>query len=135
MSLVVPNTAEIDALQKILNTPLTLRLYSNNAIPSESSSAASFTETTGGGYANKPLVYADWAFTAGTPSYGQAAKQSWTFTGAVGGTAVIYGYYVTRNSDGVLMWAERFPPAVIPFTPKNGSLIQITPKFTGSSVY
>jgi len=33
------------------------------------------------------------------------------------------------------MWAERFPAAVVPFTPVVGSLVEVTPKFTGSSVY
>jgi hypothetical protein len=135
MSLVVPNAAEIDALQKFLNRNLTVKLFSNNYIPIDTSSAASFTEVTGGGYASKSIVYADWTFTGGTPSYGQSPKLAWTFTGATGGPGVVYGYYVIENSGGTLMWAERFPPSVVPFTPKNGSIIQVTPKFTGSSVY
>lgn len=135
MSLIVPDASEVDMLKAILNTPLTLRLYSNNYTPVAASIAASFTEVAGGGYTNRPLLYAGWAFTAGAPSYALAALESWTYTGPVNAPGTVYGYYVTRDSDGKLMWAERFPAAVLPFTPIAGSTTKITPKFTGSSVF
>ncbi len=135
MSLVVPNTAEIEALQKFLNRNITVKLFSNNYTPIDTSSSASFTEVTGGGYVSKAIVYADWTFTGGTPSYAQSPQLLWVFTGATSGPGVIYGYYVIENAGGTLLWAARLPALVVPFTPKNGSIIRITPKFTGSSVY
>lgn len=135
MALVVPDAAEVRALQLILTLPLTIRIFGNNAIPGPLSNAASFTEIAGGGYVNSPLIFANWVFTANAPSYALYAKKSWIFTGAINAPATIYGYFVTRDSDGLLMWAERFPAAAVPFTPVLGSLVEVTPKFTGSSVY
>lgn len=135
MSLVVPDAVEVIILQMFLNTNLTLRLFGNNATPAANSTAASFNEIAGGGYANKALTFAGWSFVSGSPSYGLYAKQSWTFTGAINAPGTIYGYFITRDSDGILLWAERFNPAAVPFTPIVGSLVEVTPKFTGSSVY
>jgi hypothetical protein len=135
MSLVVPDAVEVIILQLLLNTPLTLRLFGNNATPGPASTAASFNEIAGGGYANKPLTFAGWSFTPNAPSFGLYAKQSWTFTGVINAPGTLYGYYVTRNSDGILLWAERFAPGVVPFTPILNSLVEVTPKFTGSSVF
>lgn len=135
MTLVVPDTAEVDFLQQILNHVFTIRLFGNNATPGPLSTAASFNEISGGGYSNVSILYANWAFTANNPSYGTQTKVSWSFTGAIAAPSTIYGYFVTRDSDGLLMWAERFPAAAVPFTPIAGSLVEVTPKFTGSSVY
>lgn len=133
MSLIVPDVAEVDALTKILTPALTIRLYSNNYTPGATSLTANFTEVAGGGYANKPLTFAGWSIVAGAPSAASYAAQTWNFTGATNAPGTIYGYYVTRDSDGLLMWAERFP--VVPFVPIAGSIITVTPRFTGGSVF
>lgn len=136
MGLVVPDALEVEILTEKLTPALTLKLYSNNVTPSGASSAAAFTEVTGGGYASKPLTFANWVISAGDPSSAvYNATQQWTFTGATGGPGTIYGYYVTRNSDGKLMWAERFPSAVVPFAPVAGSIIKVLPKFTAQSQF
>lgn len=135
MSLVVPNAAEIRALEYVLTPPLTLRIFGNNATPSPTSVAADFTEIAGGGYTNRPLLFAGWGFTSGNPSIALAVKESWIFTGAINAPGTIYGYFVTRDSDGLLMWAELFPALAIPFSPVVGSVVEVTPRFTGSSVY
>lgn len=135
MGLVVPDAAEIRALTYILTPSLTLRIFGNNATPSATSVAASFTEIAGGGYANKPLTFANWTLTAGTPSVALYAQQTWLFTGAINAPGTIYGYFVTRDADGLLMWAERFGAAAVPFTPVLNSIVQVTPRFTGGSVF
>lgn len=135
MSLVVPNVAEVDALTKILTPSMTMRLYGNNIFPVGASVAGSFTEIAGGGYANKPLVFAGWVIVAGTPTTATYAIQTWNFTGAINAPGTIYGYFVTRDSDGMLMWAERFAAGVVPIVPVAGSVISVTPTFTGESVY
>lgn len=135
MSLIVPNAAELDILTYILTPTLTLRLYGNNITPGPTDTAATYTEIAGGGYAAKSLTFANWTLTGGSPSVALYAQQAWTFSGAINAPGTIYGYYVTRNSDGKLMWAERFPVSVVPFVPVAGSLARITPRFTGSSVY
>jgi len=136
MSQVVPNTLEVEILNDVLTNALTLRLYSNNFTPSGSMAIGSFTEVTGGGYTSFPLTFANWTITAGDPSTAlYNASQTFTFTGPTTGPGTIYGYYVTRNSDNALMWAERFPPANVPFVPIAGSGIRILPAFSAQSQF
>ena len=134
MSLIVPNAREVVILTDFLTPALTLRLYSNDRTPSGNDVAADYTEVAGGGYANKPLTFANWGITGGAPSVGlYNAVQSWIFTGATTAPGTIYGYYITRDSDGVLMWAERFPSGSAPLVPENGSSVRITPRITCES--
>lgn len=137
MSVVVPNVFEKEILTDKLNTALTLRLYSNNATPIGTSTAASFTEVTGGGgYANKPLTFAHWTIIEGDPTVAvYDTPQEWTFTGPTNAPGTIYGYFVTRNSDGKLLWAERFPAGLIPFNAIAGSIIKVTPRFAVNSTF
>jgi|SRR5215467_4360497 len=136
MSQVVPNQLEVEILTNLLNTAITLRLYGNNATPAAGSTAASFTEIAGGGYAAKALTFANWVITAGDPSTAQYnAVQQFIFTGVINAPGTIYGYYVTRNSDGHLLWAERFAAALVPFAPIAGSQINILPAFSAQSQF
>lgn len=132
MTLVVPNVGEEEILNKILNQVLTFKLFSNNIIPAEGNTAASYTEVTGGGYASKTLTFANWTVTAGAPTVAlYDIAQNFAFTGATGAPGTIYGYYVV-NASNVLMWAERFAVGVVPFTPISGSSIVITPRLETS---
>lgn len=136
MPQVISNVLEVEILTEKLTPALTLRLYGNNVTPSGASSAASFTEIAGGGYANKPLTFANWGIVAGDPSLATYnALQNFNFTGVINAPGTIYGYYVTRNSDGKLMWAERFPAANVPFAPIAGSKIAVLPKFSAQSLF
>lgn len=134
MTLIVPNAREIDVLTNLLNAALTLKLYGNDATPSGTSVAASFTEISGGGYASKPISFANWDITGGSPTIAlYDTTQSWVFTGAINPPGNIYGYFLTRNSDGLLMYAERFPVGIVPFVPIAGSVIRVTPRITCES--
>jgi hypothetical protein len=136
MGMVVPNTLEQEILTSLLTSAMTLRIFGNNATPIGVSIAGDFTEIAGGGYANKPLILANWVITPGDPTIAlYNTQQAWTFTGPINAPGTIYGYYVTRNSDGKLMWAERFASGVVPFTPIAGSIIKVTPKFIAQSLF
>ena len=130
MGFIVPNTIEIEVINQLLTPALTMRIYGNNFTPNATSIAANFTEIAGGGYLAKPLIFANWSIVAGDPSQATYATiQKWTFTGPINAPGTIYGYYVTRNSDGKLMWAERFPAANVPFSPIVGSVVAVLPRF------
>jgi hypothetical protein len=136
MPQVIPNALEVEVLTTLLTPALTMKIYGNNVTPTGASTAASFTEISGGGYTSKPLTFANWGIVSGDPSIATYnAMQSFDFTGAIAGPGTIYGYFVTRNSDGKLMWAERFPPANVPFVPVAGSKIQILPKLSAQSLF
>jgi hypothetical protein len=136
MGLVVPNAIEVAIMQNLLNTPLTLRLFGNAHTPVGTDSVGAYTEIAGGGYANKPLIYSGWSFqTSIAPSSASYTIQTWIFTGVINAPGTIYGYYITRNSDGALLWAESFPAANIPFGAVAGSKIVVLPRFTAESQF
>jgi hypothetical protein len=133
MALVVPNASEVIMLNYILNIDapenLSMRLYANNVIPDENSTVASFTEVANGlGYTTggQSLLPGSWSVISGNPSQAEHIELTWTFTGAAGN---IYGYYVTRDTGGELLWAERFTNGPFNIT-TNGDEIKITPRLT-----
>lgn len=134
MPIILGDTGADAILKKYFNgtTPaggnnLTLRLYTNDYTPVDTSTAGSFTEAAGGGYAAKTLTAGSWTVSAGNdPSDATYASQSFIFTGALTGNTSIYGYYVV-DADNVLIWAERLTAA---FTPTaNNDQLDISPKF------
>lgn len=135
MSLKVPNVVEVEVLTTLLTLAHTLKIYGNDYTPVDASVAANFTEIAGGGYVSKPITFANWTITAGAPSLASYAVQTWIFTGAINAPGTIYGYYITRNSDGHLLLAERFPAANVPFGPVAGSKIIVLPRFSAESQF
>lgn len=132
MTLLVPNVGENITLSYLVGKTTTVRdliyrFFSNNITPSETDTAATYTESAGGGYASKTLTGASWTLTNGAPTSAAYAQQTWTFTGALTTNPNIYGYYVTRVTDADLVLAENFAT----FTPtNNGDQILLTPQIT-----
>jgi hypothetical protein len=133
MTLLVPNTGEVLALENFVNKSApqnqTLKIYSSNTTPAETDTAATYTETTFTGYAAAGLTGATWgAASPGAPSSIAYAQQ--TFTSSAGSQNVdCYGYFIVQAVSGTLMWSERFTAA--PFNiANNGDQIKITPTIT-----
>jgi hypothetical protein len=131
-SIVVVNAGENAFLVLITNVDMTLRLYQNNVTSGlteaqiEALVVSAFTEATFAGYAAVSMATA-WTTTAGNPS--EATRPQVTFTRtSTGAVQNVFGYYVTRNSDGVLMWFEHFD-AAIPVE-INGDAVIVTPRLT-----
>jgi hypothetical protein len=91
---------------------LTLRLFSNNVTPTPEDNVTSYVELVATGYAPIPVPAGAFTITNPTGSVMQAALAEKVFSGS--GGATIYGYYLTRQSDGTLVAA--FRPAAAPFT-------------------
>jgi len=128
MSLVLCNQGEVQILTGFFAGSMTLRLFTNDYTPVKASTEANLTEATGNGYATKTLTGGSWTITPGTPTSAAYAQQTFGFTGALGN---VYGYYVTRDTDGKLMFAERFSNG--PYNvQQNGDQIKVTPQFTQS---
>jgi len=133
MPIVIPNVGEdyllAVAFGKRAAESQTLRLFSSNTFPAEGDTAATYTESSGGGYAAIGLTGTSWANTI-TTGNGQVAyaQQTFSFTGVVGN---VYGYYLTAASNtGLLIGAERFTDG--PYNiQNNGDQIKITPIITG----
>jgi hypothetical protein len=135
MPMKVPNARELEIVNAFLAPALTMRLYGNDKTPADADVAGNYTEIAGGNYTNTPLVFAGWTVVAGTPTIASYAFKQWVFNGPINAPNTVYGYYVTRDSDGILMWAERFPSANVPFEPINGSKIVVLPKFSAESLF
>ena len=138
MAIIVPNGAEQTALKMIINyaSPenLVLKLYTNNYTPIATSTESDFTVASGGGYSSVTLTGASW--TVSTNGSGQAeavyAQQTFTFTGALSGSATIYGWVLVQSSSGYLIAAEK---SANTFTPaSNGDTWYITPRLQLQSI-
>lgn len=132
MTILVPNTGEVIALQYLVNkvaTPenLVLFLFATNITPAETDTFATYTLATGGGYADKTLTGASWTVTGGAPSSAAYAAQTWTFTGPLTTNGTVYGYGYKRATSLDLVAVETFTP----FTPAaSGDNIVLTPQIT-----
>lgn len=135
MSIKIVDVVEVEVLTALLTPAHTLRLYGNDKTPANTDVAANYTEISGGGYVNKPLTFANWTITAGTPTLAVYTGQMWVFTDVIDAPGTIYGYFVTRNTDGKLLLAERFPAANVPFSPVAGSKIVLLPRVSAESQF
>jgi hypothetical protein len=127
MAGVIPNVEEGRILANYVRNDISCRLYSNNYTPLDSSTLANFTSVAGGGYAAITLDSGDWTTTLGDPTQIVHAEIEYTFTGATTAPSTVYGYYLVDTVTGLMIGAERFPAAVLPFTPVAGSTIAFTP--------
>lgn len=106
---------------------LLAKLFVNDVVPTDTDTAASYTEATGGGYEPKTLAVAD-CTVSNVDGIMQAEypQQSFIFTGPLTTNSTVYGVYVV-DADGVLICAERL---ATPYEPMNaGDTIGVTPKF------
>jgi len=126
MAIVFTNAGEAIALRNIVNnTPpqtLVIKLYSNNRTPTKLDTATDYTEVVGFGYSSQNLTTSSFTFTEGDPSIAAYPQLTYSFTGAAGN---VYGYYVTQQVSGTLMFANRFSNAPINIA-NNGDEIRIT---------
>lgn len=132
MAIMVPTPSRQAMIKCVLNHTAaqnqTLKLFSSNTTPTVATVVADFTETTGGGYASKALTGS--SYTIGDDGVDDAlasyAEQTWTFTGVIGGTGIVYGYYIIQTTSGLLLWCEKFASS---FTPAvNGDALALTVK-------
>lgn len=128
MALLFPNTGENIALEALVNKnapqDLVLKLFKSNTTPSETDTAATYTEADFSGYAAATLTGSSWgSASSGTITYG--SQQSFTHNGGVTSNS-IYGYFVVQTTSGILVYAER--DASAPFTLSNsGDNVKLTP--------
>jgi len=122
MALIVPDVGKVELLKYMLKVSTSqnqiLHLYSNDPTISDLTVLVDFNEVSGSGYNPININGASWTVNQinTTASY---ADQTFTLTGAI----VAYGYFVT-NTDGDLLWCERFTAA--PFSiPISGGQIAI----------
>lgn len=117
MGIVVVDQGEETLLDLMTSVDLYLRLFTNdveNGLTSaqvEALTATDFTEAAFTGYEARTLTGGSWTVTGGDPSTATYAKQG--FVSSIEQTpTTVYGYYVTRASNGYLCWYEYFSDSV-----------------------
>lgn len=105
---------------------LELRLFTNDHIPADTDTVATYTEAVGGGYDGILLDKNDWTggIVSNIAQVAQAVK-TFTFTGALTTNRDVYGHYVVNTATGKLVYAERANDKVTPANP--GDIVNITP--------
>ena len=137
MALLVPNVGEIELLDRLLkggssvhDGSYTLHLFKNSYVPQDGSTLSNFTEADFDGYADKALAQSSWAsvsLNTNDKAESSYSQQSWT-CGATGNT--IYGYYITGNTSGEILWAEKFGSSK---ALTNGDILNLIPVITLSN--
>jgi len=131
MALNFPDVGENLALEMITNKTapqnLVLKLYKNNITPSDTDTAATYTEADFTGYSAITLTGASWgAASGGTIAY---AQQTFTCSGVSSNS--IYGYFVIQTTSTVLLYSER--DASAPFTVAvSGDAVKVTPTISAN---
>lgn len=133
MTLLVPNDGESNLLGRALGkesqeASLTLKLYKSTNTPSETDTAATYTEADFTGYSAKTLANASWTITPGAPTDAAYAQQTFTST-ADQSSQDVYGYYVIGTTSTEIYWAELFTDGPYAIA-NNGDSIAVTPHIT-----
>jgi hypothetical protein len=89
----------------------TLKLFATDVTPSQASTASSFTEAAGGGYASKSLTLAS-STVSNVGGIDQIAwsAQAFTYSGTLTTNGSVYGFYIVDGSNN-LITAQKFAGA------------------------
>ncbi len=133
MTMIVPTVGENRLASRALKdgSNQTLRLFVNNVTPSDTDTSATYTEMSTHSYSAKTLTAASWSISQ-VSGVAEAAYAQQVFSFTAAAPVTVYGYIVTDNTDGVLLWAETFDGGKV--IEHAGDEIKITPKFTLSKV-
>ena len=133
MGLIIPATGEQEFLDRIVNGSYTVRLYSNDVVTGltlaelDALTSGDFTEATFPGYAASALVGGAWVVSGSNPAMAIYPQVSFTRSTS-GALDTVYGFYVTRDSDGEVRWFEQAPSVITIAT--GGDSIVVTPVLT-----
>ena len=129
MSLVLTQAGELKLLERMLSAyteDISLHLFSNNTAPTNTSTAAQFTESAFTGYTAATL--GTWATATTVNGVGsKSCSAGSTFQNTSTTAATVWGYYLTGATSSVVYWAEQFASAR---TLNQNDQITITPQFS-----
>ena len=104
---------------------LTLKLFTNDIVVSDSTVTSDLVEATGGGYTSATMATTDGTITVVNGISQIAYPQSqFVFTGALTTNPTVYGYYIV-DADNTLIFVEKAPAGYTPMS--NGDMYAITP--------
>lgn len=130
MGAVLVDQGEQAWLETLTAVDHTLRLFTNDVTSGLSDAQidalteADMTEASFTGYSAKPLTGGSWTVADRVASY---AKRGFV-SSANQAPQTVYGYYVTRDSDGIMLMLEYFTAAQS--VSGSGQVISVTPRIT-----
>ncbi len=105
----------------------TMHLFISNTTPTPSTVVGAFTECTDGGYAPvTPIGFTAAILNGSNLGEMSAPAISWVFD-YTAGPQTVYGYYLTDNADGLLVYSERFATP-FPITAA-GQVLGVVPRY------
>jgi microcystin-dependent protein len=134
VTVIVVNQGEQALLEDgLVGVAYTLRLFKTDVTAGlspddiDNLDETDFIEAEFTGYAAAALSTGDWTITQGNPTVARNVEKS--FTSSANQTAQnVWGYYVTRDSDGALIWFDQFAgPIVIELV---NDEVRVTPTLT-----
>lgn len=135
--IVIPDAGSLEVLTQafssalVVDVPLSVRLFSNNYTPDQSSVLANFTEAGWLGYFRQTINRADWynaLLVGGVASLEYSLVFLWTNTS--GAPQTVYGWYAVNPATAVVQIAERFGTTRV-LAP--GAQLQLAPVVTGTT--
>ena len=106
------------ALRRVIDQPLTLRLY----VATGSGQENEIVELSGNGYQSRLYTLVDWLITPGIPAIAEAPVHDFRFSGNKRMT--VLGAYMTQ-ADGGILWVDPFPSALE--IGRSGDIIPVRP--------
>lgn len=125
MDLVFPNQGLEEQLQRILNSNVVYRLFTNNVTPSRASVLSDFTEASWSGYGAITRTWTDYTLHGVSGDAGYAIAAPIAFSNSSGSDQTAYGYYVTDSGNSLVMAAALFDGA--PITIPTGQATSVVP--------
>lgn len=115
MDLLFPDNGLVNQLSRILTPGVHFHLFTNNVVPTLSTTLAGLTEAAWTGYAVVSQAWSDFTINGVAAHSGYAIAPPIIFTNGTGAPVTAYGYYVTDNADAILLAVALFdaPPQTI----------------------
>ena len=113
MDLLFPDAGLVYQLQQILTPRVHYHLFVNTYVPTLYSTVADLTEASFSGYTPAVVHVADFTITGVAGHNGYAIAPPVTFLNSSGGAELVYGYYVTDQTDTILLAIALFDGAPI----------------------
>lgn len=125
MDQIYPDDCLIPAVKRWIGAGKVFRLYTNNVIPSLTTTLGSLTEAVFAGYAPVTVSFAAWGLYSVSAHLGSGQGPPCLFTNASGSPVTVYGYFITDVTTLDLAGVARFDTA--PITIASGDSFPVVP--------
>lgn len=131
MDLLFPDSGLVLMLGETMGIGISYRLFSNNYVPSLSTTLGDLVEASFAGYVAVPQTFADFSLNGVVSHQAYAIAPPIVFANSSGGSVDVYGYFVTDKSTGDLLAVALFDGAPVSIGP--GGTYNVVPVWGAQS--